>query len=214
MARTYRDISADSHFESPPDQWAHRIPAQYRDRASRRIKLADGRDAIVSEGRPITYGGTSLYGGVAPEIFDPSRMDFDNTPGCGSAEQRLAEQDRDGIDDGDQQPVRVERVERLVLVFQRVFERGGVVGQPVMDARRGQPRRDFPGEKIARTVVGHHDSVVASDLKEMGAKRSRPAGTEVEAHSARGVERRIDGGRVVVEVHLHVRPDARPAYEG
>ncbi|MCH8198816.1 MAG: amidohydrolase, partial [Chloroflexi bacterium] len=54
MARNYRYISADSHFESPPEQWVHRIPAEYRDRASRRIKLADGRDAIVTEGRPLT----------------------------------------------------------------------------------------------------------------------------------------------------------------
>ncbi|MCH7607713.1 MAG: amidohydrolase [Chloroflexi bacterium] len=98
MARNYRYISADSHFESPPEQWVHRIPAEYRDRASRRIKLPDGRDAIVTEGRPLTYGGTSLYGGVGPENFDPTRMDFDNTPGCGSAEQRLEEQDKDGID--------------------------------------------------------------------------------------------------------------------
>ncbi len=98
MARTYNYISADSHFESPPETWAHRIPAQYRDRASRRIKLPNGGDAIVSEGRPINYGGTGLNGGIAPEKFDPTRYDFDATPGCGTPQQRLEEQDKDGVD--------------------------------------------------------------------------------------------------------------------
>jgi predicted TIM-barrel fold metal-dependent hydrolase len=98
MARHYRYISADSHFESPPEQWTHRVPRQYRDRAPRRIKLANDRDGLLREGRPLVYGGTSLYGGRAPEDFDPTVLDFDSTPGCGSAEQRLCEQDQDSID--------------------------------------------------------------------------------------------------------------------
>ena len=98
MARNYRYISADGHFESPPEQWTHRVPKKYRDRAPRRIKLAKGRDALVIEGKPLVYGGTSLYGGRAPEDFDPTVLDFDGTPGCGSAEQRLREQDQDGVD--------------------------------------------------------------------------------------------------------------------
>ena len=98
MARHYRYISADSHFESPPEQWTHRVPKQYRDRAPRRIKLANGHDGVLLEGSRLVYGGTSLYGGRPPETFDPTFMDFDKTPGCGSAAQRLREQDQDGID--------------------------------------------------------------------------------------------------------------------
>ncbi len=98
MARNYRYISADAHFQSPPEYWAHRIPAQYRDRATRRIKLTDGGDALVSEGHALEYGGTGFYGGVGPEKFDPTYYDIDNTPGCGPPEQRLAEQDEDGVD--------------------------------------------------------------------------------------------------------------------
>jgi predicted TIM-barrel fold metal-dependent hydrolase len=98
MARHYRYISADSHFESPPEQWTHRVAKQYRDRAPRRIKLANGHDGLLLEGSRLIYGGTSLYGGKAPETFDPTIMDFDKTSGCGSAEQRLREQDQDGID--------------------------------------------------------------------------------------------------------------------
>lgn len=98
MSRHYRYISADGHFESPPEQWTHRVRKQYRDRAPRRIKLGNGGDGLLIEGRPLVYGGTSLYAGRAPEHFDPTVLDFDSTPGCGSAEQRLREQDRDGID--------------------------------------------------------------------------------------------------------------------
>ena len=98
MARHYRYISADGHFESPPEQWTHRVPKQYRDRAPRRITLANGRDGLLIEGRTLVYGGTSQYAGRPPEEFDPTVLDFDSTPGCGSAEQRLREQDTDGID--------------------------------------------------------------------------------------------------------------------
>jgi len=98
MAKNYRFISADSHYESPPEHWTHRVAKQYRERAPRRIKLAGGGDGLVLEGRPLIYGGTSLYGGRPPELFDPTKLDYDNTPGCGSAEQRLREQDQDGID--------------------------------------------------------------------------------------------------------------------
>jgi predicted TIM-barrel fold metal-dependent hydrolase len=97
MAHTYKVISGDSHFESPPESWAHRIPKGYRDQASRRIKLADGRDAIVSE-NGITYGGTGLVGGKSHEKFNPAVLDYDNTPGSGGPEQRLREQDQDGVD--------------------------------------------------------------------------------------------------------------------
>jgi predicted TIM-barrel fold metal-dependent hydrolase len=98
MPTNYRYISADGHFESPPEQWTHRVPKQYRERAPRRIRLGNGRDGLQLEGARLIYGGTSLYGGQRPEDFDPRVMDFDNTPGCGSAEQRLREQDQDGID--------------------------------------------------------------------------------------------------------------------
>jgi hypothetical protein len=60
MAKHYRFISADGHYESPPEHWTHRVAKQYRQRAPRRIKLAGGGDGLVLEGRPIIYGGTSL----------------------------------------------------------------------------------------------------------------------------------------------------------
>lgn len=98
MAHAYNYISADSHFESPPDIWTHRVPKQYRDRAPRRIKLPNGKDAIVTEGHPIEYSGTNLFAGKAYDEFSPVGLDFDNSCGAGSPEQRLKEQDADGID--------------------------------------------------------------------------------------------------------------------
>ena len=79
MSRKYRYFSADSHYESLPENWTHRVPAKYRDRAPRRIKLADGRDAIVEEGQPLEYRGTNLFAGKEPENFNPTRLDFENS---------------------------------------------------------------------------------------------------------------------------------------
>jgi predicted TIM-barrel fold metal-dependent hydrolase len=98
LSRTYHFFSADSHFESAPDRWVHRVPKQYRDRAPRRVKLPNGKDIIVEEGRGITFRGTNQFAGKALEEFSPVRLDFDSAIGAGSPEQRLKEQDADGID--------------------------------------------------------------------------------------------------------------------
>lgn len=98
MPRQYRYFSADSHFESAPENWTYRVPAKYRDRAPRRIKLADGRDAIIEKGQPLEYRGTNLFAGKAPQEFNPVHLDFDHSVGAGSPQQRIEEQDADGID--------------------------------------------------------------------------------------------------------------------
>ena len=98
MPRQYRYFSADSHFECLPETWTHRVPQRYRDRAPRRVKLADGRDAILEEGQPLEYRGTGLFAGKSPEEFNPVHLDFESSAGAGSPRQRLAEQDADGID--------------------------------------------------------------------------------------------------------------------
>ena len=98
MVRSYRYFSADSHFESLPESWTHRVPEKYRDRAPRRIKLADGRDAILEEGQPLEYRGTALFAGKSIEEFNPVHLHFESSVGAGSPQQRLKEQDADGID--------------------------------------------------------------------------------------------------------------------
>ena len=69
MAQQYRYFSADSHFECPPDMWTHRVPKAYRERAPRRVKLPNGNDIIVEEGRPITFRGTNHFAGKPLETF-------------------------------------------------------------------------------------------------------------------------------------------------
>lgn len=94
----YRHISADSHLDFPPEMWTHRVDAKYRDRAPRRITLPNGYSAVLSEGNSIKYGGTNLYGGSSPEDFSPAVLDYEHSAGTGGPEQRLKEQDADGID--------------------------------------------------------------------------------------------------------------------
>jgi len=97
MSRVYRVISADSHLEVSTDCWVHRVAAEYRDRAPRRIRLPNGGDAHVGEGRPIMIEPIR----VSPEwrVYPfGGRFGEGGNPGSGSAQQRLQEQDLDGVD--------------------------------------------------------------------------------------------------------------------
>jgi predicted TIM-barrel fold metal-dependent hydrolase len=93
----YHVVSADSHLELPPDRFTHRVPEKYRDRAPRRIQLADGGEAMTVENRPLVLPGLSLSGGP-PEALWPVARCWDTGNGAGSPEQRMREQDEDGIE--------------------------------------------------------------------------------------------------------------------
>jgi predicted TIM-barrel fold metal-dependent hydrolase len=92
----YRVISADSHLEIPPERWLHRVPAQYRDRAPRCVRLPSGGDALLVEGRPANVLGLNFGGKPAEQITIGGT--YESTAGTGSPEQRVREQDQDGID--------------------------------------------------------------------------------------------------------------------
>jgi len=62
VARNYRIISADSHLEISPTRWTGRVPVQYRDRAPRLIKLANGGDGVIVENRPAYILGLAVTG--------------------------------------------------------------------------------------------------------------------------------------------------------
>src|SRR6266508_1955673 len=99
MARTYRLVSGDSHLQVPADFWTDRVPAKYREYAPKRVKLAEGGDAIVAHDGSQYFGATGSYAGHTPEDFDPIHaFDFDKAIGSGPPEQRLREQDQDGVD--------------------------------------------------------------------------------------------------------------------
>ncbi|NIO10168.1 MAG: amidohydrolase family protein [Deltaproteobacteria bacterium] len=99
MTRTYGMISGDSHLEVPCDWWTPRVPERYRQQAPRRITMAGGGDGFVGEGSPVIFGGTGHYAGKTPETFNPMvAEDMKAAVGSGAAEQRLKEQDADGVD--------------------------------------------------------------------------------------------------------------------
>lgn len=95
MARRYRYISADSHLEIPPERWTNRVPAKYRDRAPRTVKLEIG-EALAVEGRPLAVMGLN-FGSRGLDRLTIGGT-FEETPGTGLPEQRLREQDIDGVD--------------------------------------------------------------------------------------------------------------------
>jgi predicted TIM-barrel fold metal-dependent hydrolase len=95
----YRYISGDSHLEIDSKHWIGRVPEQFRDRAPRLVPQADGSDMWTIAGkisRPAA--AADLYGGKGRDAYVPYGGKYAGTPGTGTPEQRLREQDRDGID--------------------------------------------------------------------------------------------------------------------
>ncbi len=99
-ARRYEVISCDGHLEIPPDAWVRHIPAEHLNRAPRLIKLRTGGEGWIVEGSPLIHNGQNVAAGRPLKVKGGSYWEADGTPvpGTGDARQRLAEQDRDGID--------------------------------------------------------------------------------------------------------------------
>jgi predicted TIM-barrel fold metal-dependent hydrolase len=95
---SYNLISADSHLEIDAKWWRDRVPARFRDQAPRVVRLADGSDAWLVEGQPLRQVPFDLYGGKGRDVWKPFGQNYETTPGTGPAEQRIREQDQDGID--------------------------------------------------------------------------------------------------------------------
>src|ERR1041385_9348813 len=99
MARQYRLMSADGHLEVPPERWIHRVPEKYRERAPHTVKLPDGGDAQMIEGQPLLEANfLDLRAGRAEGTWQPFGLKVNDAAGTGSAEQRVKEQDEDGLD--------------------------------------------------------------------------------------------------------------------
>jgi hypothetical protein len=91
-------LSSDGHLEVRPERWTPRLPAKYRERAPRTVTLPDGGDAILVEGQP-PYPAPflDLRAGRTSETWQPFGATVDDTAGVGPPEQRLREQDMDGL---------------------------------------------------------------------------------------------------------------------
>jgi predicted TIM-barrel fold metal-dependent hydrolase len=98
----YNCISADSHLEIRPDRYAKRVAAKFRDRAPKVITLEDGTLAVLQEGQPLERLISNISCGLPYEErrpFDPLPGEsYETAPGTGSPEQRLQEQEKDGVD--------------------------------------------------------------------------------------------------------------------
>ncbi|MGH7845907.1 MAG: amidohydrolase family protein [Candidatus Binatia bacterium] len=95
----YRYISGDSHLEIDSQRWIDRVPAKYRDQAPRLVRLPDGGDGWTIDNqlaRPAA--AADLYGGKGRDQYVPFGATYEGTAGTGSPEQRIREQDQDGID--------------------------------------------------------------------------------------------------------------------
>ncbi|MCR9092586.1 MAG: amidohydrolase [bacterium] len=100
MGRKYQIISGDGHVETPPESWVKYMPEIHQDRAPRLVKLATGGEAWLIEGQPLIPNGQNITGRgpVVTEGGSYFNEDGSAAEGAGSAEQRLREQDIDGID--------------------------------------------------------------------------------------------------------------------
>src|SRR5215470_7258406 len=92
-------ISSDGHLEVRPERWTVRMPARHRERAPRTIKLPDGGDAILVEGQPpYPVPFLDLRAGRTNETWQPFGVTVEDTAGVGPPEQRLREQEADGLE--------------------------------------------------------------------------------------------------------------------
>ena len=99
MARKYSLMSADGHLEVPPERWIHRVPEKYRERAPHTVKLPDGGDALMIEGQPLLEANfLDLRAGRAAGTWQPFGLKVADAAGTGGPEQRVREQDQDGLD--------------------------------------------------------------------------------------------------------------------
>src|SRR5439155_18576299 len=98
MAREYRVISADSHLDLAPDRWTPRVPAPWRERAPRVVKLPNGADGVAYENRPLHRLQYARMGGTPTSEKHKLAPTYEEHAGSGSPEQRLREQDEDGVD--------------------------------------------------------------------------------------------------------------------
>jgi len=86
-------------LEIDSKHWLERVPKKYRDLAPRLVRQADDSDAwMIGDKIKRPAAAADLYGGKGRDQYLPFNGRYEGTPGTGSAEQRVSEQDKDGID--------------------------------------------------------------------------------------------------------------------
>jgi predicted TIM-barrel fold metal-dependent hydrolase len=102
-----RVIDADGHVLEPPDLWERYVDPPWRERAIRVVRQADGRDALVIDGRPARLTTPEMlggFGGMGKSFEDLATACLsgryaENAPAPATDPRaRLALLDADGID--------------------------------------------------------------------------------------------------------------------
>jgi len=94
----YEVVSADAHIEAPPTRWTDRLPAALRDQAPTVVEMPDGGQGVALGDERVPLGLT-ITGGLTYDQFRQKGLRYDDDPpGTGQPAQRIAEQDRDGVD--------------------------------------------------------------------------------------------------------------------
>ncbi|WP_067662399.1 amidohydrolase family protein [Nocardia miyunensis] len=91
-------ISVDDHVIEHPRVWLDRLPAKYHEVAPRNLKLPDGNDTWLYEGKQSGNFALNAVAGKHPRDFgmDPRSYD-DMLPGCYSIEDRIKDMDVEGV---------------------------------------------------------------------------------------------------------------------
>jgi hypothetical protein len=93
-------VSGDGHLEVTVDPWMKYVPDRFRDRAPRLVALPEGGEGWIVEGMPLFHNGMNLAAGrPTVKLRGESYWEPDGSPapGSGPAEQRVREQDVDGV---------------------------------------------------------------------------------------------------------------------
>src|SRR5262245_23121462 len=96
----YRVISADNHIIEPPHTFTEYLPSQYKERAPRIMRGADGGDGWSFDGKPprMTFG-LNAVAGRPYENYKASGLTFaEILPGNYDGAAHLKDMDLDGVD--------------------------------------------------------------------------------------------------------------------
>jgi len=168
MGRKYKVISADGHVETPPDVFVKYVPERYKDRAPRLIHLPEGGEGWLIEGQPMLRNGQNIAGRDKVKFSGGTYFNEDGSPaeGAGPAEQRLLEQDLDGIDAEVVTPreikaavpiINTSRDTRYPILGASLQKRGGVARHDAVAWGFARAARHFEDDRIM--AVGDVDEI-------------------------------------------------------
>jgi predicted TIM-barrel fold metal-dependent hydrolase len=91
-------VSVDDHVVEPPEMFEQHVPARFKDRAPRVVRLPSGADVWKFEGQPIPNIGLNAVAGRPPEEYGVEPTSFDQLrPGCYDVDARIGDMNANGV---------------------------------------------------------------------------------------------------------------------